>query len=93
MDKAFFENIEQRKKEAADRTGLGDDVRAVLILGSGRSLVLDRVVEAGDAWIHVDGHDAEEEDRPMSVVMPYYQIAAVVFDKQRPRSRHPGFSG
>jgi len=93
MDKNFFENIDARKKEAAGRAGIGDEVRAVLVLGSGRSLVLDKVVEAADGWIQLDAHDTEDEDRPMSVVMPYYQIQAVVFEKPRPRSRHPGFSG
>jgi hypothetical protein len=92
MDKSFFESFEDRKKGFADRAGEGDEVRAELVLGNGRVYLVDRVVETGDAWVHVDVRDTEDDTRMLSIVLPYYQITQIMFEKPKPRTRHAGFS-
>ena len=85
MDKAFFESFEQHKKEFASRAGLGDEVRAELVLGSGRVMLVDKIVETTDAWLHVDAFEIDDEDKLISIVLPYYQINHVVFMKPKPK--------
>jgi hypothetical protein len=92
MDKKFFETFEDRKKEFAGRAGEGEDVTAELILGNGRTYKIDRVVETTDSWVHVDVHETEDDVRQLSVVLPYYQITQVLFERPKPRMRHAGFS-
>jgi hypothetical protein len=85
MDKSFFESFDQRKKDFAARAGVGDEVRAELVLGSGRILVVDKIVETADGWLHVDGYDVDAEDKLLSLVMPYYGINHVLFMKPKAR--------
>lgn len=85
MDKAFFESFEQRKKDFSSRAGLAEDVRAELVLGSGRILVIDKIVETADGWLHVDAFDVDQEDKLMSVILPYYQINHLLFMKPKPK--------
>ena len=92
MDKKFFETFEDRKKEFAGRAGEGEDVRAELVLGNGRIYLIDKIVETTDGWLHADVRDTEDETRPLSVVLPYYQISQVLFERPKPRMRHAGFS-
>jgi hypothetical protein len=93
MNKDFFESFEQRKTEFIERTGTpGDEVRAELVLGTGRVLVVDKIVETTDAWLQADVRDAEDEQVSLSVVLPYYQINHVLFEKRKPKMRHAGFS-
>jgi hypothetical protein len=92
MDKSFFETFEDRKNEFAGRAGEGEDVTAELILGNGRIYQVDRIVETTDSWLHADVHEPEDESRQLSVVLPYYQITQVLFERPKPRMRHAGFS-
>jgi len=92
MDKQFFEAFDQRKKEFAERAGEGEEVRAELILGNGRVYLIDRIVDTTDAWLQADVHDSEDETRQLSIVLPYYQITEVLFERPKPRTRHAGFS-
>ncbi|MGZ4104161.1 MAG: hypothetical protein ACXVQY_01090 [Actinomycetota bacterium] len=92
MDKKFFESFDERKKAFADRAGEGEDVRAELILGNGRVYLIERIVETTDSWLHADVRDEGDESRPLSIVLPYYQITEVLFERPKPRMRHAGFS-
>jgi hypothetical protein len=93
MNKDFFESFEQRKKDFIERAGApGDEVRAELVLGTGRVLVIDKVVETTDGWLQADVRDVDDESVTLSVVLPYYQINHVLFEKRKPRMRHAGFS-
>ena len=91
MDKGFFDQFDQRKKDFASRAGLGDEVRAELILGNGRIFVVTDLVEVSDGWLHADGYDADDETNLKSLVLPYYQINHVLFMRPRPKSQ-AGFS-
>ena len=92
MDKSFFETFEDRKKEFAGRAGSAEEITAELVLGNGRVYRVDKIVETADAWIHVDVHEAEDDTRQQSIVLPYYQITQVLFSGPKPRTRHAGFS-
>jgi hypothetical protein len=92
MDKKFFETFEDRKKEFAGRAGEGEEVTAELILGNGRIYKIDKIVETTDSWLHADVHETEGDARQLSVVLPYYQITQVLFERPKPRMRHAGFS-
>jgi hypothetical protein len=92
MDKHFFESFEDRKKAFAERAGEGEEVRAGLILGNGRIYLIDRIVETTDTWLHADVHDQDDESQTFSIVLPYYQITEVVFERPKPKMRHAGFS-
>ncbi len=92
MDKKFFESFEERKQEFAGRAGDGDDVTAELILGNGRIYKIDKIVETTDGWLHVDVHETDDDARQLSVVLPYYQITQVLFERPKPKMRHAGFS-
>lgn len=87
MNKDFFDSLEQRKKDFAARGGFSDDVRAELVLGSGRIFVVASIVETADGWVHVDGFDLDAEDKPLSLVLPYYQINHVLFMQPKPKSQ------
>ena len=92
MDKTFFESFENRKSEFAGRAGEGEEVTAELILGNGRIYRVDKIVETTDSWLHADVHEADDDSRQLSVVLPYYQITQVLFERPKPRMRHAGFS-
>lgn len=91
MNKAFFESFEQRKQDFAARVGLQGDVRAELVTTTGRAYMIDRIVEAADAWVHLDVRDIAEDEIPLSIVLPYFQINFVQFLKPKPRMRQAGF--
>lgn len=92
MNKDFFQNLDDRARSFEERGKLTGSIRTELVLVSGRVVVLDGVVEASDDWLHVDGHDALDEDTPLSLVMPYHQVSQVVFTKTKPRPSQAGFS-
>ena len=92
MDKQFFEAFDERKKEFAGRAGEGEEVTVELILGNGRIYRVDRIVETTDSWLHADVHETEDDSRQLSVVLPYYQITQVLFERPKPKMRHAGFS-
>lgn len=93
MDRGFFERLEQIKREFAARAQLDGEVGVELALANGRAFEVTRVVEVTEGWVHVDGRDlADVEEKPLSIVVPYFQINVVQFSRQRPRSR-PGFLG
>jgi hypothetical protein len=91
MDKTFFTTIEDRRKAFAERAGITvEDVRAELLLGSGRTYFLEQVIEAGDGWVHLDVRDMIGEQDLHSIVLPYYQITHLMFIKHKVRV--PGFA-
>lgn len=94
MDKDFFSSVEDRRDAFAERAGLSaDQVRAELLLGSGRTYVLDRVVEAADGWVHLDVREVDEPETVVSVVLPYYHVTHVYFVKSKSRIPRAGFGG
>lgn len=93
MDQSLFTSIEDRKKAFAERIGIKpEEVRAELLLGSGRVYYLDRVVETADGWVHVDVRDIDDDATVRSLVLPYYQITHVLFIKQKLKVPQAGFS-
>jgi hypothetical protein len=92
MNKEFFEAFDKRKTDFAGRAGEGEEVRAELILGNGRIYLVDQIVETTDGWLQADVHDVDDDSRPLSIVLPYYQITQVLFERPKPRTRHAGFS-
>lgn len=91
MNNDFFSSLEQRTKDFAGRTQVGDHVKIEVVLTSGRTYVLQAVVEATEAWLQFDGHEASVEDVPVSLSLPYHQISHVIFSKQKARGT-AGFS-
>lgn len=86
MDKQFFSSIDERKGAFAKRAGVsGDEVRAELLLGSGRSYFLEQVVETSDSWVHIDVRDMIGEQELHSIVLPYYQITHLMFIRHKAR--------
>jgi len=92
MDKEFFQKLESRAKAFEDRGQLSGSIRTELVLVNGRVIIVDSVVETGDAWLQIDGHDIVDEETPLSLAMPYHQVSQVVFTKTKPRARQAGFS-
>ncbi len=91
MNKDFFENIDQRRKDFAARNEGSDDVGIEVTLANGRTFDVQSIVETTDTWVQIDGRDAADpEERLVSFVVPYFQINVVQFGKQKMR-RHAGF--
>jgi len=85
MDKAFFESFDERRAGFAARAGYpAEEVRAHVILGNGRAYALEAVVEAADAWLHLDVREIDD-DTLRSIMLPYYQIHHLVFLRERAR--------
>lgn len=90
MNKDFFTSIEQRTNAFTEREG-SDGAEVELLLGTGRTVRLERVVELDDAWFHADVVDTGDPDRIVSLACPYWQIQQVTFVRPRKRLRHAGF--
>lgn len=90
MNKDLMGSLEQRAKEFGARTELADDVRIEVVLHGGRVYALERVVEARDDTVQFDATDPAAEDQRVSVLIPYHQIAQVLF-QQRKERRGAGF--
>jgi len=94
MDKDFFGAFEQRRSAFAERAGYElAEVRAQVILGNGRTYIVDAVVEAADSWVQLDVRDVDTEEQLRSLMLPYYQITHVLFIKHRARVAQAGFAG
>lgn len=92
MDKTFFQELESKAQAFESRGKLAGSIRTELVLVNGRVIVVDKVVEAADAWLQIDGHDLVDEETPISLGLPYHQVSQVVFTKTKPRPRQAGFS-
>jgi hypothetical protein len=91
MNKDFFSSFEDRKKGFAERAGIQGDVRAEVVLNSGRTFIVDRVVEAAENFVHLDAREISDDTLPLSIVAVYHQISFVQFVKPKERMRHAGF--
>lgn len=90
MNQDFFQTIEDRRAEYAKRTGVkGADV--LVTFHGGRTLVVDRVVDAAEGWLMLEGRDKMDEDTPIAIATSYHQVAAVQFVPQRERIGRTGF--
>lgn len=92
MNKDFFASFEDRKAAFAKRAGIDGDVRAEVVLSTGRHFIIDSLVEAEENYVHLDVRDIAEDTVPLSIVMPYHQISFVQFTKPKLRG-HAGFVG
>ena len=91
MDKYFFENLDQRRKEYGGRAESPEEIGIEITLANGRTFIVERIVQATDAWVQIDGRDAADpEEGSVSFVVPYFQVNVVQFGKQKSR-RHAGF--
>jgi hypothetical protein len=90
MDKSFFENLEQREKDAAARAGL-DKTSAELVLVNTKVYAITKVVEAGDSWVQLDAEDVADDHKALSLVLPYHQISHVRFREPRSKRGEAGF--
>jgi len=90
MDKEFFSSIEDRRAAYAERSGVASaDIQ--ITFHNGRMVLLDRVVEASDSWLIIDGRDKLDEESPIALSTPYHQISAVQFMPRRERIGRTGF--
>lgn len=88
MDRTFFASVEARRTETAKRLNV-EAVDAEVYFHGGRVFTCGSVVEASDTWVQLDGRDRSGDDSEISIVVPYHQIASVVFSRRR--ERHAGF--
>lgn len=92
MNKDFFENLEKHQADFNGRLENPENVRTELVLTTGRAFVVDKVVEASDTWVQLDGLDPADEETPLSLVVPYHQIGHVAFVKRKSKGRSTGFA-
>ena len=90
MNRDFFTSIDQRTAAFTEREG-SEGTEVELLLGTGRTVRLERVVELDDVWFHADVVDTADQDRVVSIAVPYWQIQQVTFVRPRKRLRHAGF--
>lgn len=90
MNKDLFESLPARAKDFASRAGLGEEVRVEVVMTTGRTFVLESVVDAADGHVQFDGWDPGAEDQRVSIVAPYYQIGSVLMMRPR-KAREAGF--
>ena len=93
MDKAFFETHADRQARFLERAGYpADQVRTEVVLGTGRTYILDAIVETADTWVQLDVREVES-DTLLSIMLPYYQIHHVALVRSRARVPQTGFAG
>jgi hypothetical protein len=90
MNKDFFATLDERREAFATRVD-APSVSVAVALHSGRIINLTSVAEAADGFIQIDGVDRNDADTPLSVAVPYHQIASVLFVKERPKMGRAGF--
>lgn len=92
MNKAFFDELEARRREFSERAGFPTEARTELLLNSGSSYVVERIVEAADGWVQLDVRNAADESDLVCLSLPYYQINQVTFVKPKQSPRQAGFA-
>lgn len=93
MDEHVFTSLEDRRKAYADRAGIPlEEARAELLLGSGRTYHLDRVIETGSGWVHIDVREIDDDTIVHSLVLPYYQITHVLMKRLKTKIPQAGFT-
>ncbi|MFP5224720.1 MAG: hypothetical protein ACLGH3_04045 [Actinomycetota bacterium] len=90
MNKDFFSSLDQRREDFAGRVD-APSVAVDVALHSGRVIKVESVTEAAEGFLQIDGVDRNDLETPLSVAVPYHQIASVVFVKERPRMGRAGF--
>jgi len=91
MNKDFFSSLDDRKKAFAGRASIEGEIRAEIVLNSGRTFIIDRVVDAAEDFVHLDAREISDDTAPVSIVAVYHQISFVQFIKHKERMRHAGF--
>lgn len=92
MNKDFFSTLDDRAAASAERGG-AESTQVELLLATGRTYRVDKIIELDDAWLHADVTDLADLDRSVSMAIPYWQIQQVMFVEPRKRMRHAGFVG
>lgn len=91
MNKELFDSLADRAKEFGERAEIGEDVRVEVALVTGRTVVLERVVECGDGFVQFDAWDPAAEDQKVSLITPYHQISNVLLMRSK-KPRGAGFT-
>lgn len=90
MDKDFFSSIDTRKADFAKRAGV-DEAEAHVTFHGGRVVIVERIVEAADQWLLIEGAERGAEDTLIALATPYHQVASVQFVPRRVRIGRTGF--
>lgn len=90
MDKRFFDTLIDRRDAFGSRCE-APSVAIDIALHSGRTVRTEGVIEASDTFLQVDGVDRNDLETPISIAVPYHQIASVTFVWERPRMGRAGF--
>lgn len=92
MNKDFFASLDARSAAFAERE-TAESAQVEILLSTGRTFRVDKVIELDDAWFHADVTDVTDLDRRFSLAVPYWQIQQVTFVQPRKQMRHAGFVG
>jgi len=90
MDRDFFSSISDRRDAYAKRAGI-DDPLIELTFHTGRVVILETVIDAGDGWLQIEAHDQLDETTTISLATAYHQIASVQFVPRKHRMGRAGF--
>ena len=92
MNRELFQRFDNLKREFGERAQIEGEIYAELALATGRSFVVQKVVDIQDSFVQVDARDlADPDERALSLVVPYFQINFIQFSKHKPRLRQAGF--
>lgn len=92
MNKDFFSSLDNRTAAFTDR-GTAESTQVEILLATGRTYRVEKIIELDDAWLHADVTDVTDPDRTVSLAVPYWQIQQVMFVQPRKQMRHAGFVG
>lgn len=92
MNRDFFASLDARTAAFTER-GSAETTQCEILLATGRTYRVEKVIELDDAWFHADVTDVADPDRVVSLAVPYWQIQQVMFVQPRKQLRHAGFVG
>lgn len=90
MDRDFFSSISDRRDAYAKQTGI-EHALIEVTFHSGRVVILERVVEAGEGWLQIEARDKLDEETVINLATAYHQIASVQFVPRKQRMGRAGF--
>ena len=90
MDRDFFSSISDRRDAFAKRHKIEDPI-IELTFHTGRVVILETVIDAGDGWLQIEAHDPLDEETTLSLATAYHQIATVQFIPRKHRMGRTGF--
>lgn len=90
MDRDFFSSITDRRDAYAKGLGV-EDALIEVTFHTGRVVILERVVDTGEAWLQLEARDKLDEDTVISLATAYHQIASIQFVPRKQRMGRAGF--